>query len=135
MERILSFMRAHSAVLALLLLCSVTASADTIERVSPQSFFAGNPEQFVSIFGTGLAGSESTVVLYEGPAGKFTVEASDVSATQLDVWVPLLVTLTPGRYSLVVIATDIGGATRRIGPAFIDVIQQVIEAPPLLGLP
>ena len=34
-----------------------------------------------------------------------------------------------------VLATDIGGVTRQIGPAFIDVIEQVIQAPPLLGIP
>lgn len=128
-------MRVHSAVLALLLLCSTTAFADSIDRVSPQSFFAGNPEQFLTLFGSGLAGSESTVVVYDGPAGNFAVDASNVSSTQLDVWVPVLVTLVPGRYSVTVLATDIGGVTRQIGPAFIDVIEQVIQAPPLLGIP
>lgn len=128
-------MRVHSAVLALLLLCSTTAFADSIDRVSPQSFFAGNPEQFLTLFGTGLEGSQSTVVVYDGPAGRFAVDASDVSSTRLDVWVPVLVTLVPGRYSVTVLATDIGGVTRQIGPAFIDVIEQVIQAPPLLGIP
>jgi hypothetical protein len=127
-------MRSHSAVLALLLLCSATAFADSIDRVSPQSFFAGNPEVFLSIFGTGLAGTESTVVVYTGDAGQFSVDASDASSTRLDVWVPIPVTSNAGRYAIDVYATDLAG-TRHIGPAFIDVVQQIIEAPPLLGIP
>jgi len=97
--------------------------------------YAFNPEQFISIFGTGLAGSQSTVVTYSGQVGTFSVDASDATATRLDVWVPINVTSNPGRYSIDVYATDIGGTVRHIGPSFIDIIVQVIEAPPLLGVP
>ena len=128
-------MHAKSAVLALLLLFPAVAFADAIERVAPDSFYAGNPEQFLSIFGTGLAGAVSTNVVYSGPAGQFTVEASDASSTRLDVWVPVPVSMTAGRYSVDVYADDGGGVVRHIGPAFISVIEQVIEAPPLLGIP
>ncbi len=116
-------------------LFSLAASADSIDRVSPASFFAGNPEQFIALFGTGLAGSDSTLVLFEGPAGKFEVVPSNVSDTRLDVWVPVQVTAAEGRYSMDVYAKDVGGTTRHLGPAFFDVVAQVIEAPPLLAIP
>lgn len=134
MERILSFMRAHSAVLALLLLCSATAYADSLDRISPQSIYANNPEVFIQLYGTGLAGNVSTEVEYSGQIGTRTVEASNASSTQLEVWVPIDVTSNAGRYAVTVIATDDTGV-RRIGPIYLDVIQQVIEGPPLLGLP
>src|SRR4051794_19680513 len=117
MERILSFMRAHSAVLALLLLCSVTASADSIDRISPQSIFAFNPEVFIKLFGTGLTGTVSTQVLYEGQNGRFLVDASNADPGLLEVWVPIDVTSHPGRYAVSVIATDAAGV-RTIGPIF-----------------
>jgi hypothetical protein len=134
MERILSFMRAHSAVLALLLLCSTAAYADSLDRISPQSIYAFNPEVFIQLYGTGLAGSVSTEVQYVGQVGTFTVEASNASSTLLEVWVPIGVTSNAGRYAVSVIATD-DTAVRTIGPIYLDVVQQVIEGPPLLGLP
>lgn len=128
-------MRAHSAaVLALLLLCSTAAFADSIDQVTPSSIFAFNPEQFITITGTGLAGTESTVVTYTGDSGQFSVDASNATDTRIDVWVPIGVTNTAGRYAIDVYATDATGV-RHIGPAFLDVVMQVVEAPPLLGVP
>jgi hypothetical protein len=135
MERILSFMRAHSAVLALLLLCSATAaSADSLDRISPQSIFAFNPEVFIKLFGTGLAGNVSTQVQYDGPGGQFLVEASNATSSQLEVWVPIDVTSNPGRYAVSVIATDAAGV-RTIGPIYLDVVEEVIVGLPLLNVP
>ncbi len=135
MERILSFMRVHSAVLALLLLCSATAaSADSLDRISPQSIYAFNPEVFIKLFGTGLAGSVSTQVQYTGANGTFLVEASNATSSQIEVWVPLDVTSNPGRYAVSVIATD-ATAVRTIGPIYLDVVEQVIEGDPLLNVP
>ena len=127
-------MRVHSAVLALLLLSSAAAFGDSIDRISPSTIYAFNPEQFISIFGTGLAGTVSTVVTYTGDGGQFSVDASDASSTRLDVWVPVGVTNTPGQYAIDVYATDATGV-RHIGPATLDVIVQQVEAPPLLGVP
>ncbi|HEY4640883.1 MAG TPA: HYR domain-containing protein [Thermoanaerobaculia bacterium] len=127
-------MRARSAVLALLLLSSTIAYADSIDRISPQSIFAFNPEQFIRIFGSGLAGTQSTVVTYTSEAGQFSVDASNATSTVLDVWVPVGVTNVPGRYAVDVYATDATGV-RHIGPAFLDVLIQQVEAPPLLGVP
>jgi len=134
MERILSFMRVHSAVLALLLLCSATASADSLDRISPQSIYAFNPEVFIKLFGTGLAGNVSTQVQYQGANGTFLVDASNASSTQLEVWVPIDVTSNPGRYAVSVIATDDTGV-RTIGPIYLDVVEQVIEGDPLINVP
>src|ERR1041385_1718461 len=128
-------MRVYSAaVLALLLLCSAAAYGDSIDRVSPSSIFAFNPEQFITIFGTGLAGTESTVVTYTGDAGQFSVDASNASDTRIDAWVPIGVTNTAGRYAIDVYATDATGV-RHIGPAFLDVVEEVIPLPPLIAAP
>src|SRR5581483_11656174 len=128
-------MRAFVAAFLFTALFSLTAAAGSIDRVSPASFFAGNPEQFIAIFGTGLAGSDSTAVVFAGPAGTFRIIPNVASDTRLDVWVPVEVTLTEGRYSIDVYATDLDGTTRHLGPAFFDVVVEVIQAPPLLSIP
>ena len=128
-------MHAKSVVLALLLLFPAVAFADGIDRVSPSSIFAGNPEQFIALFGSNLAGAVGTIVVYEGPAGRFEVEASNAAFGHIDVWVPVPVAMTAGRYTIDVYADDGGGVVRHLGPATFDVVEQVIEAPPLLFTP
>ena len=127
-------MRVHSAVLALLLLCSATASADSLDRISPQSIFAFNPEVFIKLFGTNLVGSVSTQVQYDGQAGRFLVDASNTDPSLIEVWVPIDVTSHPGRYAVSVIATDATGV-RTIGPVYLDVVEEVIVGLPLLNVP
>lgn len=127
-------MRAHSAVLALLLLCSATAYADSLDRISPQSIYAFNPEVFITLYGTNLAGNVSTQVQYDGQNGSFLVDASNATASQIEVWVPIDVTSNPGRYAVSVIATDDTGV-RTIGPIYLDVVEQVIVDVPLINVP
>ena len=83
--------------IAALGLFALTASADTITAVAPPSFTVGDVEVFVTITGTGLAGSASTLVQFSGPAGTFSIEPTVVgnteflSDTQLLVYVPFQV--------------------------------------------
>lgn len=123
-------MRVHSGVLAgLLCLFAGVASAE-ITRLSPSVVTLGS-EEFLSIFGTDLLGAVSTSVVFDGQA---EVEPSLGSNEHLLVWVPELVTLTPGQHTLVVRSND-GPTTRTHGPVTFTVEVPVSTGPPLLGLP
>ena len=127
------------SIAALLIVCTVTpAAADSISGVSPQSFYVGTAEDFVGISGTGLAGSDPdlmTTVVFSGPAGSFSIDANTQSDTLLQVFVPTPVFSVAGTYSLTVIAHDIGGATRQIGPAALSIANRSPNTSPLLALP
>ncbi|HEV2719129.1 MAG TPA: FlgD immunoglobulin-like domain containing protein [Thermoanaerobaculia bacterium] len=126
-------------VVALLVgLLPVAATGDSISGVSPQSFYTGTAEDFVSISGTGLAGSDTTLmttVVFAGPAGSFTVDASTESDTLLQVFVPVQVFSVSGTYTLTAYAHDLSGATRQVGPGSLAIVDRPPSTTPQLALP
>ncbi|HET7435922.1 MAG TPA: HYR domain-containing protein [Thermoanaerobaculia bacterium] len=112
------------------------AGADVISAVSPANFDFGLVEQFLTIRGTGLAGSVSTEVQFTGPNGTIVTAVSDVdpNGSSLIVWVPEIMLLAEGRVAVTVIATD-ATAIRTIGPAYFTVSEQPSFDPPQLALP
>lgn len=124
-------------LLFLLALCVSTSAFGQIDRISPSTLFVGPYEDFLTVYGSNLVGTESTLIEFSGPAGTFALEsaASGVHGEYVVTWIPLLVSLTEGSYEIRVYATDVGSATRVYGPATLSVVEQVIVAPPLLFVP
>ena len=124
-------MRVHSAVLAgVLCLVAAVASAD-ITGLSPSSFTPSG-EDFITIMGTNLTGTVSTVVVFDGV---YEVEPSLASSTSLVVWVPGEV-LVEGSHCVTVRSVD-ALAVRTHGPACFTVEAAGLpdDGPPLLALP
>lgn len=119
-------------------LWSFAALADAITSVSPQSFYVGSAEEFVSLNGSGLAGTDTTTastVVFSGPAGSFTIDANTTSDTLLEVFVPTPVFSIAGTYSITAFAHDLGGTTRQIGPGSLAIVNRPVSTTPLLLIP
>jgi flagellar hook assembly protein FlgD len=117
---------------------SVAIYADAISSVSPQSFYIGTAEEFVSINGSGLAGTDTaaaTTVVFSGPAGTFTIEANTSVDTLLEVFVPTPVFSTAGTYAVTAFAHDLGGTSRQIGPGSLAILNRPVSTTTLLALP
>ena len=130
--------RASFTLIAMLAIVPAVAFADSISGVSPASFYTGSAEEFLSISGTGLAGSDTTLmttVVFTGPAGSFSIDANTETDTLLEVFVPVQVFSVAGTYSLTVYAHDTGGATRQIGPASLSIVDRPASTTPILALP
>jgi len=113
------------ALLFLAVLCLPTvALADQISSVAPPSFYVFDAEESITVNGTGLTGTDSTVVEISGDAGDFMVVPTLASDTSLYVWVPDEVLSAAGRYTVTVLATDTGGAVRQIGPGTFDIVER-----------
>jgi hypothetical protein len=125
------------ALLFLAVFClSTTALADEISSVVPRTFFVFAVEEFITVSGTGLTGTDSTVVEISGEAGDFMVVPTLGSDTSLYVSVPDQVLGAAGTYTVTVFATDSGGAVRQIGPGTFEVVERTGAGdPPLLVLP
>lgn len=122
-------MRFQSAVLAgLMCLFAGVASAE-IARISPSVISFGSNET-MSIFGTDLLGTESTLVVFDG---LYEVEPSG-SSTQLQVGVPIDVTAFEGTHTVEVRSFD-GAGTRVHGPVEFTVEIPPGSGPPLLTIP
>lgn len=121
------------ALLFLAVLClPMAALADQISSIAPPSFFVFDSEESITVNGSGLTGTDSTVVEISGEAGDFMVEPTLGSATSLYVWVPDAVFSAAGRYTVTVLATDIGGAVRQIGPGTFDIIERPASDSPVI---
>jgi len=119
-------------------LSPVMVLADTISSLSPQSFYAGSAEEYVSINGSGLAGTDptlATTVVFSGPAGSFSIDANTTADTLLEVFVPIRVFGAVGTYTVTAFAHDVGGTTRQIGPASLSIVSRPASTVPLLTLP
>lgn len=129
-------MRSKSAVLFALVVCLTAGAASAqITRLAPSTFYVGNIEDFLTIHGENLKGTELTEVAISGPGGSFRFEASVVEPTYVISWVPEQVLMTEGRYTVDVYVKDVDVPARHYGTLEFDVIQRVIEAPPLLLIP
>lgn len=135
-------MRVHSLVLLVAIVCllPLTAAAD-IARISPQTISFGDVEGFLTITGSGFSGTESTLVMYDGPAGQFTLEPSNAISENppvypddlLQVFIPIEVATAPGPYLVTVIVKNIGEDALILGPATLNVQEQPVSGPPLIA--
>jgi flagellar hook assembly protein FlgD len=121
-------------------LASVATYADSITGISPQSFYVGSAEEFLNVYGAGFAGSNTdliTTVVFDGPAGSFSVDASTATDTHIEVFVPVQVFTVAGTYTLTAFAHDVGGATRQIVPvsAPLSIVDRPASNAPQLALP
>lgn len=130
--------------MAIVCLLSLTATAD-ISRISPSSIPYGDSEGFLSIFGTDLSGTESTLVLFDGPAGQFFVQPTNsfpnddpeappqFPSDRLDVFIPGEVAVSPGPYSVFVVAKNVGEDARTLGPITFNVEDLRLDGPPVMA--
>jgi hypothetical protein len=104
--------------------------------VTPAQLYVGSIEEFITVRGTGFTGALSTMVEFSGPAGTRIVEPSVIASdgSELTSWLPIEFGLAVGRVSVTVLAID-SESTRRIGPAFFDVVDFPSQRPPLLNVP
>jgi hypothetical protein len=134
-------MRVRSVVFVVAIVCllPIAAAAD-ISRISPQSVPYGSVEDFLTIFGSGLSGNESTVIVFDGPAGQFanvpsnylpgTEESPQYPGDLLQVFIPLEVAYVAGQYQVTVVATDAGENPRISGPVTFTIGAQPLDGPP-----
>jgi hypothetical protein len=122
-------------------LLPITATAD-ISRISPSTINVGDVEGFMTIFGSGFAGRVTTQVLFDGPAGQIQIYPSNGTDTEppvfpdtiLQVFIPIEVAITPGPYSVYVLAID-ETETRTYGPVTFTVLEPTPSGSPQLTLP
>ena len=121
-----AIMPARRAWLAALLLASSAAAvAQTSLTISPQQVYVSEcQEGFVTLTGTNLTGTVSTLVDFSGNSQIYELQPSTATSTQLVVWIPMGVALATGAYSVTVNATDTGGGMRTIGPATFNVVAR-----------
>lgn len=139
-------MRVQSVVLLVAIVCllPLSAAAD-ITRISPQTISFGDVEGFLTISGSGFAGTEPTYVEFDGPGGQFTLLPSnqlpndDENAPPLfpddilKVFIPVEVATNAGPYEVTVIVKNIGEDARTLGPVILNVQDQVVSGPPLIS--
>jgi hypothetical protein len=121
-----------SVVLAGILCLLAGAAFADITRISP-SEIDWNAEEFLNIYGSNLAGTTATLVVFDG---QHSVEPSGADASHLVVFVPPGVTAVAGQHSFVVQAVD-GAGIRTYGPVAFTVRARQTDpgGPPVLALP
>lgn len=124
-------------------LLPIAAKAD-ITGISPNTITSGGVENFVSISGTNLSGTESTFIVFDGPAGQFTGVPSNAipdpdpdaipqyPENLLIAFVPDEVALTPGTYQVTVVYKDTGMDAVTLGPVTFTVEEETFDGPPLI---
>lgn len=128
-------LRAFAGVLCLFV--SAAAFADSIDSVSPSQIAFGNVEEFLTLRGTGLYGTESTLVVFDGGLS-IEPNSVDPGGREVIVWIPASILFIEGEHSVEVVATDIGGVVRRIGPASFTISSNPNgggDGPPYIQVP
>jgi hypothetical protein len=139
-------MRVRSAALLVSIVCllPIVAQAD-ISGISPQSIPYGTVEESVTITGSELSGTESTLVTFDGPGGQFVVQPTNVlpnddpdapplyPSDKLVVFIPGEVAGASGTYSITVTAKDVGLDARTFGPVTFTVLEPSFDGPPLIA--
>ncbi|HYH06439.1 MAG TPA: HYR domain-containing protein [Thermoanaerobaculia bacterium] len=92
----------RTTLAALILLLAANAGAGTIDVLNPAHFTAFSGEEFITAYGSDLG----NVLVFDGPAGHFEVQASGWEPTRVTGWVPEAVIKTPGSYTLSVRGWD-----------------------------
>ena len=104
--------------------------------ISPQQVYViSAQETFVTLTGTNLTGTASTLVAFSGNGIAIELEPNTATSTTLEVWIPLEVAYASGAYSVTVKATDVAQPMRTIGPVTFSVVERSINGPPQLSLP
>lgn len=112
-----------------LALC-VPIHAQTLSITPQQGYVLECEETFLTLTGTNLTGTASTLVDFAGSTQTYELEPSVATSTSLQVWIPFEVALNLGQYSVTVKATDTGSGTRTIGPATFSVVARTSNTPP-----
>jgi flagellar hook assembly protein FlgD len=112
-----------------LALC-VALHAQTLSITPQQGYVLECEETFVTLTGTNLTGTASTLVDFAGSSQTYELQPSVASSISLQVWIPFEVALNLGQYSVTVKATDTGTGTRTIGPATFSVVARTSNTPP-----
>jgi hypothetical protein len=138
-------------LLCLIVLFPVSALADSLDTMTPSSFFTFDTEQNATLTGVNLFGNIygeptddnvylSTFLQVDGPAGTFNQGISggfrDPGSGRDTIYMSILdgTLQVAGRYSVMVIAQDDGGY-RAIGPVYYDVVERTIPQNPLIFVP
>lgn len=114
-----------------MLLVPVAARAQTLSVSPQQGYVIECGETFVTLTGTNLTGTASTLVDFSTGSLVYELPPNIAASNSLQVWIPLEVTSSVGTYSITVKATDTGSGTRTIGPATFTVVARSANAPPL----
>lgn len=90
----------RTLLVSFLLVCAAatTVSAGTITSISPASIKVNSGEHFITIYGSGLG----SVIVFDGPAGHFELNANATFSGQVHFWVPVDVVRKSGYYSVYV---------------------------------
>jgi flagellar hook assembly protein FlgD len=123
--------RARPLIALLVTIAAASAGAQTLSITPQQGYVVECGETFVTLAGTNLTGTASTLVDFAGNSQLYELEPSVASSTSLQVWIPMEVANNTGTYSVTVKATDNGSGTRTIGPATFTVVVRSSNAPPL----
>jgi flagellar hook assembly protein FlgD len=123
--------RARLLIALLVTIAAASAEAQTLSIMPQQGYVVECGETFVTLSGTNLTGTASTLVDFAGNSQLYELEPSVASSTSLQVWIPMEVANNTGTYSVTVKATDTGSGTRTIGPATFTVVVRSSNAPPL----
>ncbi|PYQ29651.1 MAG: hypothetical protein DMF56_11860 [Acidobacteria bacterium] len=128
-------MKPRAILLCFALAATVFAHAQGLTVTPQQVYVLECQETFVTLQGTNLIGTSSTLVDFTAPGGQvFELEPNTASSTQLVVWIPLEMAYSVGNYSVSVKAIDTNG-TRTIGPTILSIVERSANGPPVLSLP
>jgi flagellar hook assembly protein FlgD len=123
------------AIVALVFVAAA-AEAQSLSITPQQAYVVECGETFVTLSGTNLAGTDSTLVDFSDGVQTYELAPNVATSTSLQAWIPFEVAYSVGSYSVTVKATDAGGGTRTIGPVTFSVIARSSNAPPApLALP
>jgi hypothetical protein len=114
-------------------LFAAAALADSIDSVTPSSFFVNDAEVQITINGSGLQGNIESIVNFDGPGGHFIAATNGGASTFLVVSVPPGVLATVGHYLISVDAIDNTG-TRHITGGALDILARPV-GPPSIFVP
>jgi len=123
--------KARLLIALLVTIAAAGARAQTLSITPQQGYVVECAETFVTLTGTNLTGTASTLVDFAGNSQVYELEPSVASPTSLQVWIPMEVANNTGTYSVTVKATDTGNGTRTIGPATFTVVARSSNAPPV----
>jgi flagellar hook assembly protein FlgD len=121
-------MKAH--LLVAIVFSAAVAEGQTLSITPQQGYVIECGETFVTLSGTNLTGTASTLVDFSNGTQTYELPPNVATSTSLQVWIPLEVTSNVGTYTVNVQATDTGSGTRTIGPGTFSVVARSSNAPP-----
>jgi hypothetical protein len=126
-------MRVRSAALLVFIVCLLPMTAEAeITSISPESILVGTTGGSLTVQGSGLVGTASTFVVFDGPAGQFFV-APTISGSTLVAPIPASVANSAGPYVIEVAVTNTGGEQHFVGFAIFNVLETPVDGPPQIN--